>query len=359
MCGALYNLGRFVEATEIVERADSFRQDMSPSDRLTVDYYRARLAGRTMEALDTQRRIVELSPRSGVSTYLLAGCCVEANRPLEAVRILTTFSGELEAYPVLEAFWNQALLDSLHQTAQYDDELSRARHLVARHPDVQMYRVAEARALIALGRVGEGETALEDGRGVSARQGPTFHYLSPAGALLAVARELRFHGHPDRARRVADRAADELVSVTPASAEDHVHVLLQRVEALYLAERFDGSLASLDDLTAERPPDAGDETTDIVARGWRALVAARSGRTNDALELAARLEAETAPFLFGEHLFQAARVSAELHRPARAAELLAQAFAQGKEMSLGVHHDEAFLPARDEPAIRRLLEPRG
>jgi hypothetical protein len=65
------------------------------------------------------------------------------------------------------------------------------------------------------------------------------------------------------------------------------------------------------------------------------------------------------PFLFGEHLMNAACIAAVREERERAVELIREALAQGFTWEIWVHRDPDFESLNDYAPFRELLRPKG
>ncbi len=175
--------------------------------------------------------------------------------------------------------------------------------------------LAEARALVPLGRLAELERLFEE-----ALSRPDEASL-PGQLMLEAAAELRGHGRADEANAMADRAVERLLALPdgnrgPAERKD-------LAVALLAAERWKEALPLLTTVANEQPREA------VRWKGLRALAAFRSGDEATANRIDEELRRLDRPYLFGEHYLYRAALAAARGENARSVDLLRQALAAG------------------------------
>ena len=208
------------------------------------------------------------------------------------------------------------LAKSHHALGQHDEELAAVRRGMATYTArPASLLLAEARALVPLGRLAELERLFEE-----ALSRPDEASL-PGQLMLEAAAELRGHGRADEANAMADRAVERLLALPdgnrgPAERKD-------LAVALLAAERWKEALPLLTTVANEQPREA------VRWKGLRALAAFRSGDEATANRIDEELRRLDRPYLFGEHYLYRAALAAARGEKARSVDLLRQALAAG------------------------------
>jgi len=197
-------------------------------------------------------------------------------------------------------------------------------------------------ALAALGRVAEVERVIDEALLVRADGAPAGGVASHAAA------ELRAHGHPDDARRIAAKAADRYASL---SGQDDATLTdaLDRILCLALAERWDEARARAR-TTYEANPE------DLLAQSAWGAIAARTGDHVAAEAMDRKLAGEgTSP---ATRRWVRACIAAQLGEKERAVELLRESLAHGRSY-VELHVDPYLEPLRGYPPFDELIKPKG
>jgi tetratricopeptide (TPR) repeat protein len=341
---SLFNIGRVAEADSMVVRIGRSRELLSPGLQASLDRLAEDLRGNWEASLRASRALARIAPHSEAQLFVEQSAYF-AGRPREAVgagRELLRYRGWTKEWPPAWRFLSQ----SYHALGRHDEELEVAFQARRDMPDDPSIRTLEVEALAALGRVTEVDDRLRQASTMSALRS-----YSPARTMEVAGDELQAHGHADAARGAYRRALDWLRSrpvdqqATPAA-----RVALTRV-LCHAGEPARGR-AAIEPL-AQAFPDT------LRFAGLLAVCAARAGDTVTATRLARQLEADRRPYLFGDHLYWAARVAAVIGQRERAVGLLRQAFAGGLRFSVDIHAEPDFASLRGYAPFDELLRPKG
>jgi tetratricopeptide (TPR) repeat protein len=285
---------------------------------------------------------------------------VRTNRPREAVTALERLDPERPPTSLYEGYWDEWTL-AYHLLGDNAAELAAARRGRRQHPDRLATLFAEARALAALGRVGDVARLLEEAVDL-----PTSPHFATGEVMRGIGVELRAHDQEDAAQAAFTRALQwwaerpEVERVTPAW---RIHY----AQALYTAGHWEEARRLLEPLAGlpanskrdsdlgfvnEGPPDALDR------RGFLGVIAARRGDRAAALEADHALGATRMPYLRGRHTYWRARIAALLGESDRAVALLREALRQGRTYP-EVHGEVDLAPLHTSPAYQELMRPKG
>ena len=324
------------------------QDEFGPLDRILMQFHGASAERRTLEAYRKARELHALAPHDFMFVVPAALLAQTLNRPREALEHI----GDVEKFDwKLFGQWTQgswvlgvAAL-SHHRLGEYEAELAVAEFGVRIYPDILKLSQDRVRALAALGRLAEVERVVTESLAMRSRTG------TPGEVMLTAAQELRAHGHPDEARRMASRGADWYAALTGDEASPAA-TSLNRVECLWLAERWQDARSLADAVVESRP-------TDIFARGYRGIIAARAGDRAVAEKADRDLAAEDDVRLRGNGSWLRACIAAQGGERDQALELLRVALAHG--VGAGDYlHVYAFLePLHGYPPFEELIEPKG
>jgi len=259
----------------------------------------------------------------------------KANHQSEAVRYYRRRDSTV-AVVAASPWWHAWAADAMHVLRRYADELALARGARARRPDYYLFAVAEARALIGLGRLAEVEELLTGSR--------TLPLLRAPGWLMHdIALELNAHGLGDDARRMWSRALAWHTAQPSGSAEERM-IRQYIVFEHHLLGKYDEAHQAFASLLARFPDDR-------FYRTGAAYVAARTGDTALALRTVAELRADTSV-----NDNYAARILALLGRKDEAVAALRQYLNRGGRFALGGWHIvPEFDGLRDYPPFVALV----
>jgi TolB-like protein/tetratricopeptide (TPR) repeat protein len=347
---ALSNTGKAAEADavlRVVEEPGAFGR-LAPVEQAYALYARASLDGRLVAELESATETARLSPTAG---YLYTRALAESglHRTRAAVETLSQIRLEElppEAGPVMS--WPLIFRAARrHELGDYEQQLAGARLGQGRFPAEGAFYTQEAGALVALGRLAEADAVMSRCEKAALRSG------SVGVTLFSTARELSAHGHADRAKAMASRAASwyksRLDAGKPTPALDSSYA-----NALMRAGDCSRALPIRRDLMRQAPDNLaykGSYATMLVSCG---------GSRAEAQRIADALSKVQRPFLRGEHLYQRARILAALGDGDGAMRALEAAFAQGRGWDgTEMHLDSCWDPIRSFPAFVEWVKPKG
>jgi DNA-binding winged helix-turn-helix (wHTH) protein/tetratricopeptide (TPR) repeat protein len=341
--GVLLGRGDFAGAEAVLEQLEEHRDGLTPVEVEILAAKQADLAGRTAEALRHFSLALSRSPTDPVLRYQVATHELALGRPEGLIETYGALDlGLLANHPAI--LWLFGFLTSAqHVLGRFEDELETARRASSLHTARLPFVQPMVRALAALGRFGELSRVLESSRSLPPDG------LTPDRVLATAVDELRAHGEPERAIRLACEALDRHRSrgnVRDEAAELHDEALL-----LMGAARRDEAKAVLA-LLADRFPKNVDYGSLLGA------AAARAGDRALALFHDARLAREKGRWDRGRTAWARARIAASLGEADAALSLLAAAFAEGFPYGVSLHSDVAFEPLGGHPAFREMLRPK-
>jgi Flp pilus assembly protein TadD len=332
-------------------RADPLAQAM-------VDFLEAIAAGDIERRLRAAREASRLAPASAEYSGQVALSSLLANRPREAIAVLSRTDPERGLLLVSDLYWG-LLTFARHGLSEYERELREARRGRRQFPSSLLSEYAELRARAALDAPGEFARRVER---ASLHMERTLYPGGPAmlaaEARLSLAGERRAHGAPEEAKAITRRLA---AALTDGSLPDthEGRDLLARV--LYFEGRWDEAWAVALRVAEEHP-------ADVRHVGLLGAIAARRGDRADAARQSATLAASRAPHLFGRASYEHARIAALLGDNASAVALLRASLEQGLEAwnpfawgrgNVDLHTAIDFERLRDDPAFRELIRPKG
>lgn len=337
---AYWNVGDLASADSMVRLALSHAGELGAYDRASAEAVEALLVGDGARAREAYRRAAEAAPASK-GWYNFAYAALATDRPQDALAALERLDPDRGAIRSWAPYWT-LLTHTLHLLGEHERELAAARELRIRFPDRRVGLVLEARALAALGRAAELDSAI-----ASAGSLAPGVYWSQGGAMVTAGQELVAHGHATEGRERLERGArwlEEQRRLDP-DVVGHAEWLC---DAYYALGRWREAAALAGALAATEP-------AEMDYRGRVAMTAARLG-SSDAerwLEPASAHER-------GEHLTYRARIAAIRGDPARASSLLAEASRVGLDGAAWIHayaHQELALLARAGVALPATLRP--
>jgi tetratricopeptide (TPR) repeat protein len=348
-----WNLGGYAAADSIARRVERSRDDLGPMEVATLDMVLGWLRGDQEAAYEATVRLARLAPGS-IGEYQLAEQVRWLNRPNETVRVLTEMGAERGDLRGWFSYWRE-LTAAHHMLGNHRAELRAARRARELYPAAPRALLAEVLALAALGRVADVHRRIEERLANPSSEPPH------AGALMvAAARELRAHGHPDAALVLLERCLEWYSSRQPGDRIEDPRRGIALV--LYELGRWGDARQAFDALATEDPDN-------VVLQGYLGVIAARLGNRAEADRIDAWLGGLDRPYLLGANTVWRARIAAVLGDSDRAVDLLRAAFAQGvRHGTAGTpvgsavvtspgHADIDLLPLRDYPPFRRLMRP--
>jgi tetratricopeptide (TPR) repeat protein/TolB-like protein len=366
------------EAESEVALAEQQLEKLAPFERLLLRNAHAMLRGNYDEVLETGREMDRLAPGLPWLRYNIGYAALVANRPRLAAETLGTLAAQRGA-PTVNAWAVFFLADAQHLLGQYAAELETARKGRQQFPTMVGFHGKEARALVALGRLGEAERPVDEALAVSyASRTSTGGELAspgqvdPGEVMCLLAMEMGADGHSQAAVAMARRAA-AWFEARPASSRKAPSSRWVLALAKFLAEDWDGARVLYEPLAnltrPERPSGWSEPAAFSLAvrfRGRLGVIAARRGDRTGAERIAEELRQVDRPYLYGESLYSRAMIAASLGDKAAAVQLLREAIAQG--LGLGVewegyavllHRAPEMAPLRGYPPFEELIKPKG
>ena len=339
----MLGLGRFAEADSITRALEEGDADLAPFEQAALDFLVPYIAGDRRAAYRGSARGAELAPNS-ILAYQVARDAYELNRPGEAIERLEAIAPDRGFMQGWIPYWSILAL-AYHTLGDHRSELAVARRGREQHPSSLRALVSEVEAQAARGRLWSLRSLMAEAGGLEPQLGWNVERLG-----LTVVRELKAHGHRI-GLALAMRQLREQLAATPAAAtpEDALALAL----AHYEAEDWAGARARLEGVTF-----AEGSAEEMRARAVRGLIGVRTG-AHDGAEVAARLEADTTAYRFGEPKFWAARLHAVAARTGAAVDALRNAYGDGFPYNIEVHREQDFERLRDEDAFEALHRPVG
>lgn len=335
---SLSNLGDYARADSVIRRMGAHSGALSPLHQTWVEYRVQFLSGNRAAALQTVRRLAELSP----GTKAVYNYAVEAyengfySEAIAALRTLDTQGGPMRIWP---SWWDvmgssHHLLGDVGSEAKVGDDAQR------RFPSRLFARLPSVRALAAEGNFADLDRLL-----AAAASLPPDPYGTTLGSLLfEAAIEASAHRGGEVARPLLQRARAWF------EAHDDTHVAIL-AELRYLLGDAEGARGILE-AAALRD---GTSAQDV---GLLGSIYARLGNRSAAERLTARLASDTRPYQFGESRLAAARIQAALGEHEVALELLERAFSEGLSHDHWLHTMKELDGVRREPRFAAMTRAR-
>jgi tetratricopeptide (TPR) repeat protein len=216
-------------------------------------------------------------------------------------------------------YWNR-LTWAYHVLGNHKQELKEARRGRQQYPDNHVTLWTEARALIALGKLGDVNKRVEECFNL-----PPQGTWNPSLFMIYTGELLRLQGFIEESKSMFERAIQWLNNQPQEEAKTrtHRHRLLR---ALYGAELWDEAQDVCRDLHVEYPED-------ILYLGRLGTLAARKGNNEEAIRYSGQLAQLDQPYLFGNNIYWQARIAAVLGEKEKAITLIKEALAQGRTYS--------------------------
>jgi len=343
-----WNQGKYAKGDSLLRSLNQRRERLSPFGGMVVDYMGAGMRGNNTEQLRVLRLMRGAAPDDDVVDYLTGLAALALNRPRETVAAISIVVYEPRDSAFYARSWGFSLLAfALHLLDEHEEELEILRRAREIYPDIISLRGSEARALVALGRLDDVETLIDETLAASGSFG------TPAGVMSDASVALRVHVGREEAIEMADRAVawrrDELEGKTVADDwGGHFYM----ADDLYAAERWQEARGLLLQLASERPDD-------LYVKGYLGVLAARLGDHDEARATLEDLRRLDDPYLFGDNIYWAACIAAQLGERERAVELIQQALSQGFRVDMQLHTDMDLEPLHGYPPFEELRRPKG
>lgn len=308
------NLREPAQAESLVRVFARSRERLPSLERQFLEWIEAELRGDLQGALEAARGLVRFSD---AYRNQAAANALSANQPREAIHLYDGFDIEVRPELKWKVNYGWRLTDAYHRLGRHSRELAEANRSRKRITGLVHPVLWELRALIALGRVQRAQKCLEEALAMPAHVDDR-----PAGEIMVwAADELRVHGHAGVARGILlrglawYRALPDSLAALPRHRRYLAATLLR-------ADSLDAAEAALRALAADFPQDPYYTASVAVA-------VARRGDRRGASDIAATMLDRNPPYDFGHHLYERARVAAQLGNTDEAIELLRRAFANG------------------------------
>jgi tetratricopeptide (TPR) repeat protein len=344
------NLRRYPPADSVFQILNRNRAQLAPYDQANLDYFDGGFVhGDWERSYQGARRMVELAPAAGHALFALGLTAVITNRPAEAISVF----GRIDTDEGWGSRWvariNNLMARAHHQLGRHDAELRWARRAREAEPNAGWTRLAEVRALAALGRYDEAKRRAEEGA-LFPETRNSWEPFVPGEFLFEAGRELRAHGSPALGQQLYQQAVEWYRS-RPAAETAMRTRRLGLAATLYASGRWDEAREIYASLSAL-------DSADVAALGGLGVIAQRQGRAEEAERTVASLERETRPYLFGVPRYWAARIVALGGDRERAFGLLIRARREGTSRIYFFHLEQDLDSLRDYPPYRDLLSPR-
>jgi TolB-like protein len=342
-------LGLEDEADAALARLQGNQDKLGPADKIFLQFYDAALGGRTLEAYRKARELLAMGPRDFSYHFGAATLALDLGRPreaLECVGDVHTFDWKVLGTWMQGSWLLRIAAVAHHLLGQYEAELEVADFGARLYPDMLNLRQRRVSALAALGRIDQLAQTITDSLAIQSRT------ESPGDVMLTAAEELRAHGHPEDARRIAAQGA----AWYAALAEDQAArpaVAVNRIELLWLAGQLDEARRVADAALAKG-------STHLYLTGYRGIVAARSGDLATARSVERELATAGGDTLWrGDVFWLRACIAAQLGDRDEAVALLREALAQGFRDPQSLHVYAFLEPLHGYPAFEELIAPKG
>jgi len=345
------NLRRYPPADSLFRILHQNRASLASYDEANLDYFYAGFVRGDWEgSYRGARRMVELAPSAAHALFAAGLTAQITNRAHEAVDVL----GRIDTQQGWGRAWAPRIYNlmsrSYHLLGDYAKDLEWAQRLRASEPNVGWTRLAEVKAMAALGRGREAHELAVAGAAFPSTP-DTWEEYTPGDFLWQSGRELRAHGNADLARDAFHRA-ERWFRSRPAGEQATVVHRRGLAHVLDELEQWGAAREIYQGLYAEDP-------AVIEHLGALGVLSARLGRNAEADSLAALLTSDKRPWLFGAPRLWAARIAAVKGDREAAMALIHQALREGHSRLYLFHAEHDFDSLRDFPAFRDLLRPRS
>jgi tetratricopeptide (TPR) repeat protein len=229
-----------------------------------------------------------------------------------------------------------------HMLEDHRTELREVQEFRDSHPDDVNLLVAEIRAQAALGRVEEVAILVQEAVSKD---------LDPPEAARIAAEELFAHENAAEAPKFYEVGLDYLRGPTPET-QTTIQDRWDVAQFLYYLRRWEEAEGIMRELLLERP-----DTLDLLGR-WGTLLA-RSGQSEQARDVAARIAALETPFDLGASFYWRARIATLLGEKDPAVSLLRRAHEKGLAFQPYLHCDPDLAPLRGYAPFEEFMRPKG
>lgn len=312
-------------------------RDLMPHDRAIVDYLAANRSGDFEIGYTLSAAIAATAPRSEWR-FLQANAAVRVGRPRQGVRVLDEMRPHLGWLADGPWYWYQ-LGAELHFAGAYERELAEMEEARRRFPSNRIIVQMHIKALAALGR--EQEVMREVSRALAMRP----RWAEDIQPMHQAVVELRAHGYPDAARRLAAWTVGWIGDGPP----ERRHELRSDMPViLFEAGRVSEARAAMAEVIAA-------DSTDAYGYAMLGVMYAAEGNRAAAQREDARLARLGGPQ--GLVLMGRAGIAAWLGDRERAVRLLRDALSAGLEWRPVLHLDPLLAPLRGYEPFEELIRP--
>ena len=328
-----------------VRSADSIARllqprSLHPFDRAMVNHQVAVFDKNVPAAYEAAQAIAAAAPGSEWR-YLLAESAMPLGRAREAARVLEAMGPDLGWLGGSSLYWVR-LGQSLHFLGEHERELAAMQEAKRRFPANRIISQYLLKALAALGRVAEVEAEVD--RALTLKQKSIWGDNQPMDQTVW---ELRAHGYPDAARRIAVHTVAWFSQRTPEERRKFAYSLR---EILVLSGH---------PLEAKRAAAAlvREGTGDLDALAFLARLSAEQGDPVTARKIDARLARLSDPRIRVQVLVARAGIAASLEEREAAVLFLQDACRAGWAFRNIFHMLPEFFPLRGYAPFDRLARP--
>ena len=237
------------------------------------------------------------------------------------------------------AYW-ALFTRALHFLGEDERALAVSKAALERFPTNRILIQGQLKALAGLGKTSEVEAAVE--QALTLRPKGTWGDAQPMDQTVW---ELRAHGQPEAARRLAVRTLAWLKE-QPAATQTDLAELIPFF--LYQADSLSAARRALEHIVAAAP-------SDDYHLSFLAVVCAELGDKTTARRIAAQLRRPVAPPLLGDQLMDRATVAASLDERESAVGLIRDAYRAGYEWRTVVHIEPGMSHLRGYPPYEALI----
>jgi DNA-binding SARP family transcriptional activator/TolB-like protein len=347
------NLREFAEADSLTRLLERSRERLPPVEQQILVWAEAKVRGDLEGVLEATRGLVDFGEdfRGQVAADAL-----DANHPREAVEAISVQRKRLveRRSRMWELSYSRRMTEALHRLGHYERELAEAEQAETRNPGVVEPVLWGMRALIGLGRIPHAWERMKEA--LAMRPDPSW----PAGEImLRTADELRTHGRANQSRGTLLKALAWYAALPDSEARLPRH-RRYRASALLRADSLDTAEREFRALAVDSPEDP-------YYMGSVGVLLARRGEQQAALDVITTALLKNPPYDFGHHVYERARIVAQLGNADEAMSLLHQAVALGFRLGFvggiggtarqpdgGPHLDPAFDRVREHAGFQVL-----
>ncbi|MDH7512252.1 MAG: hypothetical protein QHH14_04815 [Clostridiales bacterium] len=336
--------GQYEKADECLQEVEKSRADLSPSERILLDWLQALVRGNLEAELRSIRQLVSVQP-SWTWKYTLASTAYKNNFPQEALNALAGYDPYSEAWRDWSRHYWRLLATACHMLGNHKRELIEARRGRAQFPELLSILDKEVGSLAALGQTKNLQKLFEESMVL-----PPMSGYSPGDIMLRAGRELRAHGFKDDADQVLNQAM-QWFEGRPDQEKAIADNRYSQARTLYVLEKWAEAKVLFEGLRNDAPDN-------IDYLGYMGAIAAHLGNKEEAQKISKELEDDKRPYLYGAPVFWRARIAALLGDKEGGVNLIRQATKQGYRYDY-LHPCEDFECLADYPPYIQLMKPKG